>query len=145
MKRRSITLLEVLIVIALLSLIAGLFSVRFFSKRESFFFVKNYEKVQEKIVFAKKMALFNQRDFCLELQEEKGRFLLRGYFPEERFSKKGKGKVFTPFYFRFLTKDGRETKYVEFICSPKGRVYPEGTLEVSQKADFSNSRRIVLE
>lgn len=143
--KRSITLLEILIVIALLSLIAGLFSVRFFSKRESFFFIKNYEKLQEKIVFAKKMALFNQRDFCLELQESEGRFLLRGYFPEERFSKKGKAKVVSPFYFRFLTKEGGETKYVELICSPKGDLYPEGVLEVARKEDFSNSRRIVLE
>ena len=143
--KRSITLLEILIVISLLGLIAGLFSVRFYGRRESFFFSKNYEKLQEKIVFVKKMALFNQRDFFLEMQEEEGRFSLRIYSQKERFENKGKAQIFSPFYFRFLTKEGNEAKAVELICSPKGGFYPEGILEVSQKADFLESRKIILE
>ncbi len=91
------------------------------------------------------MALFNQCDFFLEIQEEEGKCSLRIYSQKERLVNKGKAKIFSPFYFRFFTKEGNEVKAVELTCSPKGGFYPAGILEVAQKADFSQIRRIVVD
>jgi len=91
------------------------------------------------------MALFNQCDFFLEIQEEEGKCSLRIYSQKERLVNKGKAKIFSPFYFRFFTKEGNEVKAVELTCSPKGGFYPAGILEVAQKADFSQSRKIFLD
>ena len=152
--KRSITLLEVLIVVVLLGVVAGLFSFRFYGKREQFFFSKNFSKLEEKIMLTRKMALFNQKDFFIKFKEDQGKLLCQIYSnsPEKQSFQKN-NKVFSPLNFRWISDDQQQSQQlqplqeiseIELMCTPQGVFYPSVVLEISANKDFSNARKIVL-
>lgn len=142
-QKHSLTLLEILISVVLVALIAGLFGFRFYGRRQQFFFLKNVEKIREKLAFAQKMALFAQRDFAVLLQADKGSLFLQVY-PAFQPEKPVSRKTFSPLYFCFIAAETQESKQTVLLFSPGGSVYPEGTLRLSAKKDFSELQEITF-
>ncbi len=145
MRKKQITVLEILIVILVLSIAGGLIGARFYSRRNNFSFFKNIEKLNVKIAMAQHLALFNQRDFVLDLQaqENENKLFLQIYPLQEKENIK-QSHNFSDFYFVFIDQNQIAKKQVKLFCTPHGDFYPPGKIRVSKNKDFSNYHEIRL-
>ncbi|MFA5250222.1 MAG: hypothetical protein WC371_02290 [Parachlamydiales bacterium] len=137
MKKQALTLFELLAVIVLVAVLSGLFGFRFWSRGQSFFFEKEKQKLQEKLVFIRHLALFRQAEVQVDLKAEKGTLFLQV---------SGKtGRVFQDklaFFSRLRFLEETEAKFqtrARLLCTPQGHFYPPAVLEIAREGAFKET------
>jgi prepilin-type N-terminal cleavage/methylation domain-containing protein len=119
--KRALTLLELIVVIAIVAISASLVAYRMQGAISTKHFTADIERLQTRLTLAQKLALSTQSDWNLRLYQKQGMWIL------ESVSEEGKALAPLKFDSMDIFFNEKKVKEVAFEFFATGKIFPQGT------------------
>ena len=139
MKKRKITLIEVIIGLTILSIFSTIIGVNVKKSLSTYKLNCIYNQIQTNLIFAKRMSIFSKTDIFFKIYKKNNFYFL--CVAKNSDNMEFINKKLDSFY---LKVNGNYTENLEILVINGKEVYPNIEMDISLDSTFLNKKKIII-